>query len=382
MSGINIHINNTPFTFQSRDKKILESLKKYKVFDKIYYLGIWESPLKKSEKIDSVRTIIRFKTRLITTPSNNFFKMIKLFEWFIKILIYLRKKPADCVNCHSLPLLPFCVLLKIIKKSKLVYDTHELETETHVTRGLRKFFSKIIEWYFIRFVDEVIVVSHSMANWYKKKYSLEKVWVVRNIPHALKSTQVKSNLLRRKFNIQSDEKLFLYQGVIADGRGIVTLLRVFSKIKKDNHIVFMGFGELCDEVKKYSLKNDNIHYHQAVKPDELQKYSSSADVGVNLLENSCLNHFYCLPNKIWEYLNGMVPILVCDYPEMKKVVDQFQCGWTISPDEINIQKKIEKISFTEINKKKKNVIKMRGKFGWHEEEKTLYKIYQNLGFIN
>lgn len=378
---INVHINNTPLTVQSRDKKILQTLSRNRIFDKIYYIGIWEDSLKENENFNDIVSIKRVKNNYFNSSSNNISKFFKLLEWFIRSSKVLKKIQISCVNCHSLPLLPFCVYLKFKKKCKLIYDTHELETETHVSTGLRKRFSKIVENFLIKYVDEISVVSNSMAKWYKKKYSLDKVWVVKNVPISSKPSLHKSNLLREKFKISQDEKVFIYQGVISEGRGIEMLLRVFSNLK-NNHIVFMGFGELADKVKIYSENYNNIHFHKPVKQKDLPLYSSSADVGVSLLENSCLNHYYCLPNKIWEYLIGSTPILVCDYPEMKKVIDTFDCGWVVPPIEVEILKAIKELSLDEINNKRKNVQSMHGKFGWEFEEKTLLKMYENLGFHN
>ena len=55
------------------------------------------------------------------------------------------------------------------------------------------------------------------------------------------------------------------------------------------------------EIQNLSQQTRNIHYHPMVDIDELQKYTSSADVGIHMILNTCLNHYYCLPNKLFEY---------------------------------------------------------------------------------
>lgn len=86
----------------------------------------------------------------------------------------------------------------------------------------------------------------------------------------------------------------------------------------------MGFGESVKIVKDYAKKFSNIHYHPAVKPDETIQYTCGADVGVHFIKNTCLNHYFCLPNKIWEYLNASLPVIVSNMLEMEKVVDKLQ----------------------------------------------------------
>ena len=381
MGGINIHISNTPLTVQSRDKKIIQSLADANVFDKIYFIGTWESPLAKVEILDEKQTVIRIPIKFFKLKSGNFWKALRLFEWFVRVLIKSRGINADCINCHALPLLPLCVLLKFIKRAKLVYDTHELETETNASSHLRRHFSKIVERMLIKFGDETIVVSQSIATWYQRKYNLKRVWVVRNIPYKSKGFSRRTELLRNSFGIQEDEILFLYQGLIAEGRGIGLLLDVFSQLNSGRHIVFMGFGELCDVVKDYASRYENIHYYPSVKPNEIIYYSSSADVGVSLIENTCLNYYYCLPNKMWEYLNASLPVLVSNFPEMRNVVEQYRCGWLAEPTADNIKDSVEKITIKDISEKRANVLAAKGRFGWHLEEPTLLNVYRELGFL-
>jgi glycosyltransferase involved in cell wall biosynthesis len=54
--------------------------------------------------------------------------------------------------------------------------------------------------------------------------------------------------------------------------------------------------------------------------------TASADIGVTLLEDSCLNHRLALPNKLFEYLAARVPILGADLPEIRTVLERLEAG--------------------------------------------------------
>ena len=54
----------------------------------------------------------------------------------------------------------------------MIYDTHELETETNELRGIKSL-AKIVEFIFINTVDHVFVVSENIADWYKQKCKFE-----------------------------------------------------------------------------------------------------------------------------------------------------------------------------------------------------------------
>ena len=58
-------------------------------------------------------------------------------------------------------------------------------------------------------------------------------------------------------------------------------------------------------------------------------YTQCADIGVNLLENKGLNYYYALPNRIFDYIRHGVPVLSCDFPEIRKIVSHYRVGLLI-----------------------------------------------------
>ena len=137
----------------------------------------------------------------------------------------------------------------------------------------------------------------------------------------------------------------------------------------------MGYGVLEDMVKEYENNFSNIHFQPAVKPEEGINYTKSADVGIHLLENTCLNHYYSLPNKVFEYIFSGLPLIVTNFPDMGKLIDDYQCGWKVSVDEKSVVDLIEHISKEDIKEKRNNAINCRDNFGWDKEEEKLLKIY-------
>jgi glycosyltransferase involved in cell wall biosynthesis len=377
---VNVHIYPSPFKNESRILRVTKTLFDANVFDKIYIVATLEPGLPKTEALDEKREVVRICRKLGNNKEGVFWKTIKTLEWSWRIIWYLRKQSIDCINCHSLPVLPLCVFLKIIHGSKLIYDTHELETETDGLKGIRKGISKLVEWLLIGFANETVTVSDSIAEWYQRRYKIKKVSVVKNVPYSQEVSPYKTKLLRDAFKIRDNHLLFLYQGEISRKRGIDLLLNVFSRVSHEKHIVFLGFGEMVDIVKDYAIRFPNIHYHPAAEPDNLFQYTCSADVGVHLIKNTCLNHYYCLPNKIWEYLNASIPIIVSDLFEMGKVVDYFKCGWKCQGNENDVIALIEQITLDLVSEKRNYANASRNFIGWHLEEPTLLSIYERLGF--
>ncbi|TLD40945.1 MAG: glycosyl transferase, group 1 family protein [Candidatus Jettenia ecosi] len=380
MERVNIHIYPSPFKNESRMLKITKTLAESNVFDKIYIIATWEDGLPEVEVIDSTREIVRINSTPGNVKRGDFWKILSTLEWSWKIIRILKGKKIDCINCHNLQILPLSVFLKTLKHSKLIYDTHELETETANSVGFRKILSKIIERLFMPFIDDTIVVNEYIAEWYRNAYGLKKVWVVKNVPYN-KGEPERTVMLKNTYNIKKNDILFLYQGLIGYGRGIELLLKIFSQLDPDKHIVFMGYGDLdlIERVVEYSEHYPNIHYHPAVKPDEIPRYTASADVGLSLIENVCLSYYLCLPNKLFEYMSCGIPVIVSDFPGMSKFIDEYGCGWKIPLETHAIISLIHEITQDVLNEKREKTKEARKYFGWHLEERTLLKVYKHLG---
>jgi glycosyltransferase involved in cell wall biosynthesis len=380
MRDVNLHIILNDFKYESRVLKETKSIAGSGLIEKLFIAGLWERGVKELEEIDDKRVVWRIPLKTRNLPKDFFSQMIKYIEWAGKILLRFRKEHITHINCHGLSSLPIGALFKLLRKSKLVYDPHELETEANGLSGIRKGLSKFLEALLISYSDSIIVVSNSIGEWYESKYGTKKVHVVRNVPYnySYGIENVCSNVLREEFEIKGDEILFIYQGGLSKGRGIQIILDAFARVDAKRHIVFMGRGPLEEVIREYEKTFSNIHFHVAVKPEEVLRYTSSADIGVSIIENTCLSYYYSLPNKVFEYLLSGVPMIVSDFPEMGKFVDENNCGWKVRVDSRALIKLIEMISHGDIFEKRNNVLKCKDNYGWHKEEEVLLKVYKSM----
>jgi glycosyltransferase involved in cell wall biosynthesis len=375
---INAHIYPSTFRNDSRILKETESLIKLGLVQKILMIGIWEEGLPRFEKIDENRSIIRIQQKFKKRRGFVFFTLKYLYYQF-QVIGALRRLNVNIVNCHSLAVLGIGVYFKIFKNLFLIYDTHELSTEVAGSRGLKKIGGRIFERSCIYFVDEVIVVNDSIGNWYKKKYNIKNLGVLRNVPHYFE-LNLKPDLFREKFNIPKDQLIFIYQGLLSKGRGVNIIIDAFLESEQNHHIVFMGMGELADEIKTLSHKKSNIHFVPAVPPSEVRNYTASADIGIHLIQNTCLNHYYCSPNKVFEYLMYGIPQIVSDFPEIRNIIYQGECGWLVNPEKKNLLLLLENITRAEVMEKTKAVLERRNELGWEKEEASLVEVYGRLNY--
>lgn len=324
-------------------------------------ISLWRMPLSLSKKL-----------RLNS-------EFIGYVEFSVKSFFRNTYSRKDIINCHSLHVLPIGVLIKIFSGAKLIYDAHELETEVVGAKGIKKVFAKMMEQMMMPFVDELIVVSDSIANWYQNKYKLKNVAVIKNIPNRqFGNMKITSNLLRKKFNIPETAIVGIYQGVLSEHRGVREILNAFIESTPNKHIVFMGFAGMADEVESAAKNYPNIHFLSAVKPEDVPLYTSSADFGIHIIPNSCLNHYYCLPNKVYEYILSGIPPIVSDFPDMSKVVNDYNCGWCIEPTKKGLKFVLETIDKDSINSKKNNLLKASENYSWENQEDLYSPIYKRI----
>ncbi len=366
---VNLHITLTPFKNESRVIKLTNSLIKHQLFDKIFILALHDEGLAINESLSPQIEVHRIVLKTRGWSKNLASQIIKYLELSFRILQFALKIRPKVVNIHGLPLLPLGSIIKLLSGARLVYDTHELETETDGLKGLRQKLAKGVEKIFIRFVNATVVVGHEIRNCYITSYKCKNIVTVLNCPNYIE--QEKTDLIRNEFGIKSDRKIILYLGGISEGRGVRYLLEAFHAISNHNHaLVFIGYGDLEELVSAYSAKNKDIYLRKAVRPTEVIQYASSADIGVSIIEDNCLSYTYCLPNKLFEYTMAGIPTIISDLPEMRKVVDEYKIGIAISaklnPELENALRQIAEMPADEM---KENLKMAARDLNWENQEK-------------
>jgi glycosyltransferase involved in cell wall biosynthesis len=381
----NIHIYPGLFTNNSsRIIKGVESIINTTPVSQITIFAKYEKGQELNEVLFDGVNVVRVKSIINTTHKNILFEIVKYFEYLIRIVLLLRETDVQYVNVHSLHILPIGVILKKIKKSILIYDAHELETEVAGAKGIKKKIAKGLERNLMKYVDKTILVSDSIKRWYIEEYNLKpkNTFVIRNIPIYNIDIPLQNNFFRSEFSIPEDEMIFLYQGNISKVRGCETILNLFQALEKSKHIVFMGNGdEFVDVIKKSSQIHSNIHYKEAVPYNEISKYTSSADMGLHFIRvDDVLNHKYCLPNKLFEYLLYGLPVIInSKAEEMLSIVSRFDVGFGFNTDDFDMKEAIElinELSQEKIKNYKVNLNQVIKNLNWVNEAEYYVQIYK------
>lgn len=378
MHLMNLHIYPSPFKFETRILKETNSIIKLDLASQIIIISTREKNQPREENITSQIKVIRLKNTFTSLPNSKIFKALSYIEFYTRAILFGLQLKIDVINCHSLMVLPVGALLKKLKKAKLIYDPHELETERLGLSGISQRISKWVEKELIHSSDAVIVVGESIHKWYESTYNLSNIYTIRNIPYDIPG--LKGKLLREIFGIPSDHIIFIYQGLLVEGRNIDLYINTFKKSEGNKHLVLMGYGPLEAWVKDMASELPNIHFHPAVKPEDVLKYTCSADVGLCLIENCCLSYYYCLPNKFFEYLMAEIPVIVSNFPDMAHIVNAYNIGWPTEISETNLFNIVEQTTVEKIlhATERIQVLKSKNMFSWENEELTLKNVFKRI----
>jgi glycosyltransferase involved in cell wall biosynthesis len=110
----------------------------------------------------------------------------------------------------------------------------------------------------------------------------------------------------------------------------------------------------------------------------LLHYTTSADVGISGVENTCLSYYYALPNKIMEYIHAGIAVLSPDFPEMRKVVLENKCGWVHEESTDSIRTQVNNLTKAEIAEKAANSVVARSSLTWESQEHVLIEVIEKV----
>jgi glycosyltransferase involved in cell wall biosynthesis len=240
-----------------------------------------------------------------------------------RLFIYLLRSREDIILSNDLDTLPACWLAASLRKKKLVYDSHELfpELPELVNRRLVKKIWSFLEKRLINKINLGLTVSPSIAEYYIKTYHVS-FEVIKNVgkfrfDHELEDIQK-----------NADIKIIMYQGALNVGRGIELAIQSMAFI--DHAILIIaGTGDIEQKLKRLAAElglEKKVRFTGRLSFDELWQYTRNADLGISLEEDLGLNYRYALPNKLFDYIQSRLPVIVSDLPEMKKIVGTYKIG--------------------------------------------------------
>jgi glycosyltransferase involved in cell wall biosynthesis len=274
-------------------------------------------------------------------------RIISVFTW----ASHARRIKPYCISCHDLIALfigwlSTCFIPKR-KKPLLVYDSHEFEIgrNTGTKRNkLTKFTISRLEKFLIKKCAFSIMVNDSIADEVQRIHKLkEKPIIVRNIPAYWdvdeEICKKRKEEFCEKLGLPMDTFLVMYHGGVMPGRGIENLLKAIQRnINVATVILGNGEKEYIEKLKHMVEElqiSERVLFHCAVNIDILWQYVGAADIGMVTIPAVSKSYYYMLPNKFFENIQSLTPIIGSDFPEIRRIIKGYNIGLCVNPERID-----------------------------------------------
>ena len=180
-----------------------------------------------------------------------------------------------------------------------------------------------------------------------------------------------------------EQKVLMYQGLFAPGRGIEVLLETFCLLPEELILALVGYGpsepSLRRRVKELGL-GSRVQFIGKVPKESLLSYMQCADLGVIPIQKRCLSYYYTLPNKIFECMVAGVPFAASDFPDMRQLAVDEDMGVVFDPkNTADIAKSIRSLLDNVSLYERKRTNMARGvvqRYNWSIIKRKLLALYE------
>jgi glycosyltransferase involved in cell wall biosynthesis len=298
---------------------------------------------------------------------------------------------ADVYHSHDFNTLNVGVVCSRLNHSRLVYDSHELYAERKLPEGRdenreRRYVLRR-EQNLIRKADAVITVSDIIADELSSRYKIKKPYIVMNCAKDVIATQSREERWIRDLVPKGLSSLILlYIGGITFGRGLEQAIQSLVYLNEaalvmvgpDRRRFREGLYRYADEIDV----SDRVFYHSPIYYEKIPLLCREATVGLVLTQNISLNNYYGLPNKLFEYLSGGLPVVASDFPAIREIIEDSRAGVLCNPsDPVSISDAV--IEVTRSAEKYRNYaanaqVAFADRYNWNRQAKILLDVYSGM----
>jgi len=299
-------------------------------------------------------------------------RFLRFFYYPFKIFIASLRHPADVYIICTPALLLLGIIYKLLGK-KVIYNAQEnyqvkFLDRDWIPRWMTGFLSKM-EKFLGNKMDGIIVTDSISA----KNYEPTKTIVLPNYP-IYDDLLNEGKLVSKSYKAKKSFDM-VYVGGISKSRGLEIFRKLIKKLPENFYIHL--YGRFSSKEEEESISNERrIIYHGYIDHKELIPKLNEYDLGLCIFENVPA-YRYCAENttKLFEYMKSSLPVVVSNFPGLKKIVETENCGIVVDPNDIDkmacLIRNIAEDS-VRLNEMKKNSYKaFLTKYNWNAYETHL-----------
>lgn len=327
-----------------------------------------DSPELPKQTYECKRLKIRFRKNILYYAELN-----------LKLFFHLLFSKQDILWANDLDTLFPNWLVAKLKHKPLIFDSHEHFTQVPELKAnpfARKVWKKI-EKLCIKGCDAVFTVCNPIKDYFKSEYGVDCL-VVRNIPSktAINTTRIAS---------KDKENILVWQGAVNVERGLEELCEAMKYI--DAKLIIMGQGDIKSDLETMAKTlgiEDKVHFLGRLSFEKMMNETVKAKLAISIDKPTNGNYAISLPNKIFEYIDAAVPVLVSPLQEIEPIVRNFKTGVFInSYDPTELAKQINELLSNDslLDSLAENCRIAAQEFCWENEEERIVETIKRLKLL-
>lgn len=299
---------------------------------------------------------------------------------------------ADVFTAHDLNTLRLAADAARATGAALIYDSHEyymgrnkIYWDYTWPKNIRY---HLMERRYIRRADAVITVSEGVADLLKRRYSIARPRLVRNVPDQaiVSNAPSLSDLIAQSGRDADGRFLMISVGRITAGRGIETTIESLRFLPANALAVFLGHGSdeiigMYRQMAENAKVSDRVAFVGSVKPEEVVKVISGGHLGLVTVEAICESYKYALPNKLFESIHAGLPVVGSSLPCISQLIREHKFGFVFEEgNPRDLSEKILRLMNDEETRARfaRHAAQAAKALCWEKEQKQLLDVYDQV----
>lgn len=296
------------------------------------------------------------------------------------MLVSVCRARPDVVHAHDVNMLPLAWLAARWCRAALVYDAHEISTHREGYRSIRP----LVAWLERKIMPRAsgtITTTDARSRFFARAYKVPRPLVLQNRPRHYCAQG--SDRIRTDLGWDLQWPVLIYQGGQQPGRGLSLLVQAMAQVP-EAYLVMVGGGPLhsalCAQASELGLEQ-RVRFVPTVPLADLPRYTAAADIGVQPIENTCLNHYTTDSNKLFEYVQAGLPVVASDLPEIRRIVRQHDLGLLVPAGNGEALAEALRRMVADVRLRQHHAQRARSaaaELSWEEQEHLLIDLYRRV----
>ncbi|MCE2706954.1 MAG: glycosyltransferase [Proteobacteria bacterium] len=266
----------------------------------------------------------------------------------------LRNEKFDLILANDPDTLQLTHKLTSIHSVPFIYDAHEYSPREFDNSFKWRFIWQKYKIYlthkYAKQSSKMITVCDSIAIEYFKNFQLKQIpTVITNAPSSVDLVPLMCDESKIKI---------IHHGAAMSERGLDLMIQVANYLDKRFELVFMLVPtniEYLENLKLQAQNMSNVKFVEPVAMQNIAKVINQYDIGLYLLPYTGFNNKYALPNKLFEFVQARLMLVIGPSPEMANIVNKYKLGLVAdSFDPKSVADKLNALTTDEIMSYKHN----------------------------